>query len=182
MKKLTSQSSDATFVPDELPSEAAVASLVEGLVDEPRDPVDGLLERLAAGDSAAALLDGWAGPQAWPAGRWRAMLAGQMSLEELEAAKHQAKRAFARSASGPRAGAAGGPGGRDEAADAATGGDEQAGEAGALLAYLLTLAVGRVQLDQWLTALPRETVEDWWTAIGGVADEPVAGWLLRAAG
>ena len=177
--------SQRTFVPEELPSEAAVSDLVAGLIGRlgpAAEPIDALVERLAGGGSGAALLDGWRGPEAWPAGQWRSLLEDASSQEHLESLKHQAKRAFA------SAGAAGGTApagvgqrggaGSPEAGDAGAAG---AGTDAALLAYLLTLAVGRVRHGRWLTALPVDVVQDWCTAVGGVAKAPLGDWLTRAA-
>lgn len=164
--------SQRTFVPDELPSDATVSELVRGLVGpagSAAEPVDSLIDRLAGGASAAALLDDWRGADAWPAGWWRQILEGEPDLGTLESAKHQAKRAFA-AAADPRSG----PG--STAAPLASPAHDTA-----LLGYLLTLAVGRVHHGRWLTALPVDTVQDWCTAVGGVADPPVDRWLLQAA-
>ncbi len=132
MSDAAARADDATFVPDELPSDAAITRLVESLTaagDPARriaaEPVDGLIDTLTAGASAAALLDRWSGDEAWPHGWWRTLLTDDLELEQIEAAKHQAKRAFALAAadtdSTPRVGGNDGVG---------QGGQGKLGEAG----------------------------------------------------
>jgi hypothetical protein len=148
---------DRTFIPDELPSTRLVAGLLSALNAKAAEPIDDLLEALSAEQvTAAGLLDGWTGPEAWPAGRWRELAAGQVAEDGLAAAKRQAKRAFANPAPAPKSQAA-------------------------LLAYLLTLAAGRVHLGRLPSSMPPEVVEDWLTAVAGVAEPPLGPLFQQAA-
>lgn len=147
---------DKTYVPDALPHASAVSGLLSDLSQRAGEPVDALIDALASGQSAAALLDGWAAEGAWPTGRWRELLAGPVGLDALETLKRQAKRAYV----GPT---------------------PPAQRHAALLAYLLTLALGRVRHATLLSSIPAEVVEDWLIAIGGTADDPLGPLFLEAA-
>lgn len=147
---------DVTRIDGDLPPESAVSELIRQLNQKTADPIDALIDDLLGGGDAAGWLSGWRGREAWPAGLWQRMIEEALPIEEIEAAKHRAKRAFRPT----------GPNHRRHAA---------------MLAYLLSLAAGLVHHGRLLSSMPPETVQDWLTAVGGAVGEPLTGVFIEAA-
>ena len=145
-----------THLPAGLPTPARAAGLIRQLHEGEVDPVDELLDALAAGETAARILDSWSFSSAWPASGWRAAAVGDLKAGTLENARQAAKRAYDPERPGP---------------------DRHA----AMLVYLLAVAAGQVYHDRFLSTLPVETVQDWLTAVGDAVESPLSGLFAEAA-